>query len=80
MLTILRKYQRIRTNYSGAVLGQTTRPDPGYSQNVPTMTDIKREEMEGVVAKSHITSCSGNRAGLYYNAFTVDRTEPRWKS
>lgn len=40
-------------NYSGATLGKMTRPDLGYSQNIPTMEDIKREETEGVVAKSH---------------------------
>lgn len=39
---ILRKYQRIRTNYSGATLGKMTRPDPGYSQNVPTMENYKK--------------------------------------
>lgn len=67
-------------NYSGATLGKMTRPDLGYSQNVPTMVDIKREEMEGLWPTAMVTSGSGNRAGLYYNAFTVDRTEPRWKS
>lgn len=34
---IFQKYQRMRMNYSGAMLGKMTRPDLGYSQKVPTM-------------------------------------------
>lgn len=40
----------------------------------------KGKKLKGLWPKATVTSCSGNRAGLYYNAFTVDWTEPRWKS
>lgn len=57
-------------NCSGATLGKMTRL--GLILNIPTKADIKREEMEGLWPKATVTSWSGNRAGLYYNAFTVD--------
>lgn len=40
-------------NYSGAMLGKMTRPDSGLLAESTNNVDVKREAMEGAVAKSH---------------------------